>query len=306
MQYENFKNPGQLLDVVNHITSKDYPALVDNIIKRLRKYFDQTFAGPRPSRFSDSDNSLVRPRFLVGLSGGIDSAVVTYLAVKAVGVEQVLPVTMWTEQDDSKFLSRIIREDLGFQEPTAPYLIGIPSMKSMLPHIGLSPDKEILYRAGNMASRIRVAILYDLQRAIRGRILGTQNRTEFCLGYGAKFGTPSSYDFGVLDDLYKVDIYEIAKVLKIPDEVVQTPPSSGFWPGQTHAEELGASIEEQDAISFILFREDDSRIGNEHLLTDFDIDSQFSKSMLNRWDESHHKRALSQSQPRVRVFQKPY
>lgn len=90
-------------------------------------------------------------------------------------------------------------------------------------------------------------------RKLNAKVLGTGNRTEYVQGYAAKWGTPMAFDFGVLDELYKADVYRIAEVLQVPGKIVEQEPSTGYFPGQTHERELGATLKEQDAGAYLLF-----------------------------------------------------
>lgn len=293
--------------------------LVDRIVAQLRRYFDREFgaaAGRMPSRFQRQDDPLVRSRFLLGLSGGIDSSVVTALAVKAVGKEAVLAVNMPAHPDDeSAAMALILRNHLDLTEPGVPWVIDIgpivdayvaAAAETASPRLSLGADqasqsKEQRMRAGNFGSRARIGVLYDLQRAIRGRVLGTGNRTEFCQGYSTKFGTPISYDFGVLDELYKTDIYAIADVLGLPEVIRKAPPSTGYFAGQTHEGELGASLDEQDVFAFLLFEEGHSV---DDVVAHFGADREFAVLMQHRFAVSFHKRALNAPQERVRLSTK--
>ena len=129
-------------------------------------------------------------------------------------------------------------------------------------------------------------------------MLGTGNRAEFCQGYSTKFGTPISYDFGVLDELYKTDIYALAEVLDLPAAVRSAPPSTGYFPGQTHEGELGASLDEQDVFAWLLFEEGRSV---DDVVTEFGADRDFTRLMQQRFAVSLHKRVLNAAQERVRL-----
>ena len=146
-------------------------------------------------------------------------------------------------------------------------------------------------RIGNFASRSRIAILYDIARKVNGKILGTGNRPEFVQGYAAKYGTPISFDFGVLDELYKTDIYELCSVLNVPEQIVKRTPSTGYFPGQTHEKELGATCEEQDALAFLLF---EKRKATEEIIETYGVERAFVATMLKRFAGSKDKRMLRQ------------
>jgi len=115
-------------------------------------------------------------------------------------------------------------------------------------------------------------------------------------GYAAKYGTPISFDFGILDELYKTDIFELARVLNMPEEIVNRTPSTGYFPGQTHETELGATCEEQDALAFLLF---EKRKGIEAIIKEYKIKRSFVETMLRRYETSKEKRMLRQ--PRIRL-----
>jgi len=281
----------------------------------MRDYFYQEFppqAQTTPSRFL-AQSPLVRGRFLLGLSGGIDSSVATFLAVQAVGIDSVLPVTMpsW-KGDRSSQMAALVRSSLQFPENNQPYEIDLTEVVEghmaalnvfSDPQLALgsthaTQTKEQHMRSGNFGSRAKVAILYDLQRAIRGRILGTSDRPEYCQGYSAKFGTPISYDFGVLDELYKVDIYEIARLLDVPPEIRDAPPSTGYFEGQTHEGELGATIEEQDALAYLLF---EKQLSVAEVISDYKVDEKIVALMHKRFVVSQHKRDLMRHMRRVHL-----
>ncbi|MBA3530763.1 MAG: NAD(+) synthase [Ardenticatenales bacterium] len=319
--YRHFEDAATVHALVEEIQGRhgcSYEQLAERLIVQLRDYFDGShYAGGQPSRFQNVGSGQVRQRYLVALSGGIDSTVVTYLAVRAVGRESVLPITMPARPDDESVgLAALVRYDLGFSEPGAPYIIDIEpivqqhmhamsTLSEPQLHLGREHASQALeqkMRSGNFGSRVRVAVLSDLQRAIRGRILGTVNRTEYCQGYGTKFGTPISYDFGVLNELYKVDINELARVLAVPEAVRDALPSTGYFAGQTHEGELGASIEEQDIFAYLLF---EKNMAPEEIAATYGASAEFARVIQYRFDVSEHKRLLNGLQPQVRLASTP-
>lgn len=319
--FRHFRDPSvvpALLAEMRARHGRSYEALADDMVAQMRAYFVREFGQSRnPSRFRGASEAVVRERFLFGLSGGVDSSVVAFLAVRAVGPEAVLPVTMPAHpEDESVAMAALCRSALGLAEPDAPYVIDVrPLVDAWLRvagetgvprlHLGADQDtqsREQRMRLGNFGSRVRVGVLYDLQRAIRGRILGTGNRTEFCQGYSTKFGTPISYDLGVLDELYKVDVQELARALGVPDAIRAAAPSTGYFPGQTHEGELGATLEEQDVFAYLLFERGlSARAAAEH----YGADEAFGAIMQQRWNVSGHKRALNFAQEHVRVSAHP-
>src|SRR5579859_134109 len=320
-RFRHFQDPATVAALIAEIRARHgcaYAGLLPAILAQIAGYFARAFASDSPpSRFAGAGSAQVRPRLLVGLSGGIGSTVVTYLAVRAVGREAVLPVTMPARpDDDSVALAALVRQDLGFAEPDAPYLIDITpvvqahraamtALAAPQVRLGGGPAPQTIeqqMRSGNFGSRVRVAVLSDLQRAIRGRILGTVNRTEYCQGYGTKFGTPISYDFGVLDELYKEDIYALARVLGVPPAVLAAPPTTGYFAGQTHEGELGATIAEQDIFAYLLF---ERHLAPAAIARQYGASEEFARVMLHRYTISEHKRLLNGLQEHVRVAREP-
>jgi NAD+ synthase len=305
---------GALMDEMRDRHGRSYEAVIDGMVADLGAWFEAEFgASQSPTRFRGVASGLVRERYLVALSGGIDSTVVTYLATRAVGVDRVLPITMPAHpEDDSPRFAALVREHLGFREPGAPYVIDIAGVvrehARLMTGLGdgqldlaggyEAQSREQRMRSGNLGSRVRVAVMYDLQRAIRGRVLGTSNRTEYCQGYSTKFGTPISYDLGVLDDLYKVDVYEVGRRLGVPAEILAAAPSTGYFPGQTHEGELGATLEEQDVFAYLLF---ERSLSPEQVAHRYGASLAFARVMQRRWDVSLHKRKLIAGQDRLRV-----
>ncbi|WP_299459940.1 NAD(+) synthase [uncultured Microscilla sp.] len=317
-QYRHFKDQQTVLMLIAEIKQRyafGYTTLTNKVITQIKHYFQAQFPDADPtsgrSRFDNKKSPLIKPKLMLGLSGGIDSTVATYLAVKAVGKANVLAVSMPARPDDFQSLAhaKLVREALNLAVDNQ----GIPTIVDISPivqahreamnqtHIAelelnaghMMQNTEQRFRSGNFGSRIRVAILYDFKRAIRGRVLGTGNKTELCQGYGTKYGTPLSYDFGLFDQLYKIDIYEMAKVLNVPQIIIDTPPTTGYFEGQTHEGELGASIEEQDIFAYLLF---EKRLTPEEIKTKYGASLDFARLMQKRYEVSAHKRVLNEGQ----------
>lgn len=253
-----------------------YEILADNICKQIKEYYERNG----------------KPKLILGLSGGIDSTVVTYLAVRTIGAENVIPITMPSRNDeDCERLSELVREKLEIKENSIRYVVPIGRIVDtfMKEAADDTLDEMDKIDAGNYASRTRISIIYNRARRLSGRVLGTGNRTEFVQGYATKYGTPNSCDFGVLDELYKTDIYELAKVLDIPKEIIEQTPSTGFYSGQTHEDELGANLELQDAAAFLLF---EKKLSTDEAARRYGIPRDFLELMKKRFENSEHKRRL--------------
>jgi NAD+ synthase len=306
--YRHFSDKDVLFGVLDEIKGRlgfSYSELADRMSKEIRKYYEDI-----PTVSHDSMKE-VRPKLVLGLSGGVDSSVVAYLAAKAVGAADVLPLTMpaW-DNDECVRLSSMVRKELRISDASCRCVIPIleivkqeietiNSLKWAGIQINTAVESQTdmdRMRVGNFASRTRIAILYDIARKVNGRILGTGSRTEFVQGYAAKYGTPISYDFGVLDELYKVDVYALAEALNVPEEIIARIPTTGYFPGQTHEEELGATWEEQDALAFLLF---ENRMKMEEIIELYQVKKPFVELMLRRYERSKEKRMLRQ--PHIRL-----
>lgn len=282
-----------------------YPKILRDMISDIRKYYDSI-----PDVDANGNKNI--PRLIIGLSGGIDSSVVTALAVRAVGPNNVVPITLHHYYDaDSIQRANLLRTQLGLGVWNKRLTLNIEKVVQIecdlmnelkWPAVSIDsehfPDK---IRIGNFASRARVSILYDLQKILNGRVLGTGNRTEYVQGYAAKYGTPISCDFGILDDLYKTDIYELGKLLQIPEEIMYVKPSTGYYTGQTHEKELGATLEEQDAAAYLLF---EKNLTPKQVSDHYAFSISFLEKMNERYIASTHKRILQQPHIQISRFDK--
>jgi len=182
---------------------------------------------------------------VVGLSGGIDSALVARLARDALGPERVLGVLL----PDAPFPQPLLREteeyarDLGIESRTVPIESVESAYRALLPELA---DRVSL---GNIKARIRMAIDYAIARERHRLVVGTGNKSELLLGYFTKYGD-GGVDLLPLGDLYKTDVRSIARDLGLPSAVLERPPTAGLWDGQTDEAELGISYADVDQILY--------------------------------------------------------
>ncbi|MCJ7612208.1 MAG: NAD+ synthase [Candidatus Aminicenantes bacterium] len=185
-------------------------------------------------------------RGILGLSGGIDSAVCAALAARALGPENVLglilPYRDTFPQDiaDAQDLARL----LGIRTR----MINIAPMVDA--YFAAEPTNE-RNLMGNKMARERMSILYDQSARDKALILGTSNKTELLIGYGTIHGD-TACAVNPLGDLYKTQVRRMAAHLGIPAAIQSKVPTAGLWPGQTDEGEIGISYEELDAILFEL------------------------------------------------------
>lgn len=185
---------------------------------------------------------------IIGLSGGVDSTVSTYLAVEALGVENVVGVMMpyktsnLTNLEDAKLVAKAL--------DIKTILIDISPMVEAYSEMKEEDTDRI--RRGNFMARIRMAVLYDISYKEKGLVIGTGNKTETLLGYTTLYGD-SACAINPLGDLYKTQVWRLAKSLGVPKRIIEKPPSADFWPGQTDEGELGVNYILADKILYSLF-----------------------------------------------------
>lgn len=176
---------------------------------------------------------------VVGLSGGIDSAVVAKLAAMALG-KNVLCVFMPVESTSKSDYSET--ENFSRQIGSGYELVEIQKMIDTIVSDG---DGQI--DIGNYAARIRMAVLFNRARKMNYLVLGTSNKSEIMIGYFTKYGD-GACDVCVLSTLYKTQVRQIAKKIGIPESIIEKTPSAGFWDGQTDESDLGLSYDKLDEI----------------------------------------------------------
>jgi NAD+ synthase len=186
---------------------------------------------------------------VLGLSGGIDSALSCYLAAQAIGAHNVYAVRMpyKSSSQDSLDHAQLVIDALGVHSET----VDITGMADAL--IEHSPDISNL-RKGNIMARARMIVLYDRSAAYRALVIGTSNKTELLLGYGTLFGDMASA-VNPLGDLYKTQIRQLAQAMGIPQPILDKPPSADLWTGQTDEAEMGLTYAEVDQLLFLLVDE---------------------------------------------------
>ncbi len=183
-------------------------------------------------------------RAVLGLSGGIDSALVAYLTAEAIGAEQLLCVLMPYRTSSPE--SRSDAEDVVRRLGAASEVVDISGMVDAF--FDVDPDAEPL-RRGNFAARQRMAVLYDRSVTWRGLVVGTGNKTESLIGYTTLFGD-SACAFNPIGDLYKSQVRQIAAAMGVPDQIITKAPSADLWPGQTDEAEAGFTYPVLDRLLF--------------------------------------------------------
>jgi len=226
-------------------------------------------------------------RAVLGLSGGIDSALVVELAAKALGPENVLAVSM--PYSGSNPISLEYAKTSADHAGVAFEVFDISPMADA--HIASSEslndadDGNARLRKGNIMARTRMITLYDISARDGSLVLGTSNKTELLLGYGTIYGDMASA-INPIGDLYKTQVFELSKYLGVPKEIIDRPPSADLWEGQTDEDDLGFSYAEIDSLLHLHI---DGRHRREYLET-LGFASDFIDSILNRVRANQFKR----------------
>jgi NAD+ synthase len=183
-------------------------------------------------------------RVVVGLSGGVDSALSAAIACAALGPENVLPILMpyRTSSPASAEDARAVCRWLGMQATVLDISAQIDAYFESLP----DADRG---RRGNKMARERMTILYDMSFAHRALVIGTSNKTELLLGYGTLFGDMASA-LNPLGDLYKTQVFALARSVDLPEQVLDKPPSADLWEGQSDEQELGFAYPIVDSLLY--------------------------------------------------------
>jgi NAD+ synthase len=201
-------------------------------------------------------------RAVLGLSGGIDSAVVAFLVAEAIGAERLLAVLM--PYRASSPASRGDAEAVVAKLGCASELVDISSMVDA--YFASDPDASSL-RRGNFMARQRMAVLYDRSVTWSGLVVGTGNKTESLIGYTTLFGD-SACAFNPIGDLYKSQVRQLAEALGVPEAIIRKAPSADLWPGQTDEAEADISYPILDRLLF--WRVDKRRSVDEVVAMGFD------------------------------------
>jgi NAD+ synthase len=193
-------------------------------------------------------------RTVIGLSGGIDSALVAYLVAEAIGAGRLHAVLMpyRSSSPASRADAETVVAALGCSSEVVeitPMVDGYYGTESATGAAGPEGRGASSLRRGNFAARMRMAVLYDRSVTFGGLVVGTGNKTESLIGYTTLFGD-SACAFNPIGDLYKSQVRQLAVAVGVPDAIVRKAPSADLWPGQTDEGEGAFSYPLLDRLLF--------------------------------------------------------
>lgn len=192
-------------------------------VERIIKFFKKTFSEQKIDKV------------VLGLSGGIDSTVALYLLKKILPPKNIYVVQM------DYYPRKKLNIDLkGIN------VVSI-SIKKIVDQFNVAESK---IRLGNIMARVRMIILFDLAKQLNALVCGTENKSEKLLGYFTRFGDAAS-DLEPISHLYKTQVYQLAKYLDTPDEIINQSPTADLWKGQTDENDFGFTYEEADQVLYL-------------------------------------------------------
>ena len=219
---------------------------------------------------------------VVGLSGGLDSALSCTLAAQALQPENVLAVRMpyKSSSQDSLDHAQMVIDMLGVHSRTLPITDMVDPYLESIPNAGR-------VRHGNIMARARMIVLYDQSEDFKGLVVGTGNKTEILLGYTTLYGD-AACAINPLGDLYKTQARQLARALGVPEAILQKAPTADLWEDQTDEGELGFTYEAVDQLLFLLV---DQRFTPQDCV-ESGFDEGFVHSVVERVRRNHFKRLM--------------
>ena len=207
---------------------------------------------------------------IVGFSGGVDSTVVADLCANAMGPANTIIVNL--PYSDISSFEKLTMQQLGLPN------ISIDITEAVDVFVKQKPDQ---IGWGNIMARVRMIYLYDLARKRQGLVMDTCNKSEILLGYFTRWGDGAG-DLVPIGSLYKTQVYQLAKYLKVPERIIKRPPSAELWKGQTDENELGYPYDFLDVLLYLMY---DRNVPTRRLINEYgykEIDIKNIQEMVER------------------------
>ena len=223
----------------------------------------------------------------IGLSGGIDSTLVAYLACEALGSENVFGIIMpsTTTPTEDKIHGIKIAQHLGIDYKE----IAIDSILNEFLSVTQLDDNDLAI--GNLKARIRMSLLYYYANFRNYLVIGTGNRSEILIGYFTKHGD-GACDMEPIGDLYKSEVFKLSEYLDISTEILNKPPRAGLWDNQTDEDEIGMSY---NLLDRILYLHTEKNMNNAEIAQKLDISADDVDMIINKIIRSRHKSRVPES-----------
>lgn len=196
---------------------------------------------------------------VIGLSGGLDSTTSFYLLEEVVPPQNIFVAHLYHFDSHFKDIEPILRKsgipknniyEMSIEPFVKPFqnLVHLEGVHSATFEVLQSDSSKVnRVRLGNIMARVRMIILYDLAKKHNALVCGTENKSEYLLGYFTRFGDQAS-DFEPIQHLYKTQVYKLASFLNVPKSILDKEPTAGLWHGQTDEGEFGFSYKEADQV----------------------------------------------------------
>ena len=223
----------------------------------------------------------------IGLSGGIDSTLVAYLACEAVGPDNVFGITMpsATTPTEDNIHGSEVAQNLGMNYKQ----IAIDSI--LKEYLSLTQLDNNNLAIGNLKARIRMSMLYYYANYKNYLVIGTGNKSEILIGYFTKHGD-GACDMEPIGDLYKSEVFKLSEYLNISEEILNKPPRAGLWEGQSDEDEIGMSYDLLDKILYFYTEKD---MKNTEIAQKLDISVDDVDMIITKIKRSEHKSKVPES-----------
>ncbi len=219
---------------------------------------------------------------VLGLSGGVDSALVAFLAAEALGAQNVCGILMpyRTSSPESAADAELVARETGIRS------LRVEITEQIDAYFAAHPDASAV-RRGNKMARERMSILYDHSAQQGALVLGTSNKTELFLGYGTVHGDLASA-INPIGDLYKTQVWALSRAMGVPQRIIDKKSTADLWAGQTDEAELGFSYADVDELLHFMI---ERRYRHDELLQ-LGFDAKFVTTVEERVTRSQYKRRM--------------